>query len=159
MIDVLSETQSYPSHPGKSMKRSDCPYFNVICNFCKIKGHIRRVCKKAPSSTNAITESELEAAIELQHPNVSAESTTNVSYIFVSVTISEEAQQTTSVSAASAVSVPHMEWTGNKFEKQAPLPSPKMTIRIEVYSLIQSCFHFLCHSQRALNLSQPPQRH
>ena len=35
------------AHPGKSLKRKDCPAFNVNCRKCGIKGHFDDVCKKS----------------------------------------------------------------------------------------------------------------
>ena len=53
-----------------------------------------------------------------------SESMSGVSYIFV--------QSSSALNVQEPSAIPHLEWTGTRFEQQAPLPSPKLRIMIEV---------------------------
>lgn len=112
-------------HPNnKSMKRSDCPAFNLNCDNCGIKGHYKRVCRK-PLQQRTTSNSNIseEAQAESEQNLLVSEET---SYIFVNNVVIEE------TSNNETVAIPHMEWNGTQFEAQPPLPPPKMTITIEV---------------------------
>ena len=120
------------SHPNnKSLRRADCPAFNVICSNCKIKGHFRRVCRKPtnPSSTRSLEEDD--NATEGFDNIPQEESVLSTSYIFMNTsTDSDSSDQATGGQTAHAV--PHMEWNGSMFVRQAPMKPPRMTIAIRV---------------------------
>ena len=133
------------------MKRSDCPAFEVDCDFCGIKGHFKRVCKKFlanggdgqiqnPPASN--TSHQLEAAgtesEQLMMMSERSPVASSVSYIFVNNTATTNNNDTSQQPPVRArctsknVPVPHMEWTGSQFEKMAPPPPPKLILALEV---------------------------
>ena len=132
------------SHPdGKSMRRSDCPAFDKECDNCHIKGHFQRVCKKMvrqqsqsqPASVTATTEVPQQPAGAAQPSEAnSVQFADVVSYLFVSQSADPSSVAQTTQHSETAHAIPHMEWNTStlKFEKQAPLPPPLMTISIEV---------------------------
>ena len=67
------------SHPGKSLKRKDCPAFNINCRKCGIKGHFEDVCKK---SMEANTDTQSPPTV----PSASSAQISGTSTMFSQVT-------------------------------------------------------------------------
>ena len=47
------------SHPGKTLRRKDCPAFENTCKICSKKGHFDDVCRKRAESDSAPSSSQL----------------------------------------------------------------------------------------------------
>ena len=132
---------------GKSMRRSDCPAFEKECDNCHIKGHYKRVCKKAASqqqpqsNTSVTTEGQPTPAQEPSQAN-SVQFSEAWSYLFVSQSIQGQppsdtiayAAQSRQADVGASRAIPHMEWNTStlRFEQQAPLPPPLLNITIEI---------------------------
>ena len=132
------------SHPpGKSMRRADCPAFNQTCNNCGIKGHLLKVCRKQRSGNNNNNSSSTTRSLDatqddvplalvsgenhVSNPQEEVSDLSSVSYIFVGI-----AHEDRPSGSSDSMAVPHMEWDGEKFVKQAPKEPPRLTITIEV---------------------------
>ena len=98
------------SHPGGSMDRKSCPAVGLVCHYCGVKGHIKKVCRKRVMSGTGTT---------------SKASRSEESFMFANKNYTVRKHNRMQLRA-----MPHLAWNGEQFERSPPDPPPLATVEV-----------------------------
>ena len=92
------------SHPGGSMDCKSCAAVRLVCHYCGVKGHIKKVCRKRMTSRM---------------------DTMSKAFMFANKNHAVRKHNRTQWRA-----MPHLAWNGEQFERSPPDPPPLATVEV-----------------------------
>jgi len=92
------------------MDRKSCPAVGLVCHYCGVKGHIKKVCRKRVMSGTGTT---------------SKASRSEESFMFANKNYTVRKHNRMQLRA-----MPHLAWNGEQFERSPPDPPPLATVEV-----------------------------